>query len=104
VSGVGPPAEGVARAVDSSGTGGTREWTPGTRRSRTWTDEGIDVTDASRRGIRSAQIAILVNAGLAITKLVAGLVGHTYALVADAVESTADIFSSTVVWGGLRVA
>jgi cation diffusion facilitator family transporter len=31
-------------------------------------------------------------------------VGHTYALVADAVESTADIFSSTIVWGGLRVA
>jgi cation diffusion facilitator family transporter len=31
-------------------------------------------------------------------------VGNTYALVADAVESTTDIFSSLVVWGGLRVA
>jgi cation diffusion facilitator family transporter len=62
------------------------------------------MTEQSRRGIRSAQIAILVNAGLAITKLVAGVVGHTYALVADAVESTADIFASTIVWGGLRVA
>jgi cation diffusion facilitator family transporter len=62
------------------------------------------MSEQSRRGIRSAQIAILVNAGLAITKLVAGIVGHTYALVADAVESTADIFASTIVWGGLRVA
>jgi cation diffusion facilitator family transporter len=62
------------------------------------------VTDASQRGIRATQIAILVNACLAIAKLVAGLVGNTYALVADAVESTADIFSSTIVWGGLRVA
>ena len=62
------------------------------------------MSEQSRRGIRSAQIAILVNAGLAITKLVAGVVGHTYALVADAVESTADIFASTIVWGGLRVA
>jgi cation diffusion facilitator family transporter len=62
------------------------------------------MSDQSRRGIRSAQIAILVNAALAIAKLVAGLVGHTYALVADAVESTADIFASTIVWGGLRVA
>lgn len=62
------------------------------------------MTDASRRGIRSAQVAILVNTGLAITKLVAGLVGQSYALVADAVESTADILSSTIVWGGLRVA
>ena len=62
------------------------------------------MTDAGRRGIRSAQFAILVNACLAITKLVAGIVGHTYALVADAVESTADIFSSTIIWGGLAVA
>jgi cation diffusion facilitator family transporter len=56
------------------------------------------------RGIRSAQIGMLVNALLAVTKLIAGLVGNTYALVADAVESTTDIFSSLVVWGGLRVA
>ena len=47
---------------------------------------------------------MIVNAALAIVKLVAGLVGNTYALVADAVESTADIFASLVVWGGLRVA
>lgn len=47
---------------------------------------------------------MVINAALAIVKLVAGLVGNTYALVADAVESTADIFASLVVWGGLRVA
>lgn len=62
------------------------------------------MTEASQRGMRAAQIAILINAGLAITKLVAGLAGNAYALVADAVESMADIFSSTIVWGGLRVA
>ena len=62
------------------------------------------MTEAVRRGIRSAQIGLTVNALLAITKLVAGLVGNTYALVADAVESTADIFGSLVVWGGLHVA
>jgi cation diffusion facilitator family transporter len=47
---------------------------------------------------------MMVNATLAIAKLVAGLVGNSYALVADAVESTADILASLVVWGGLRVA
>ncbi|MFL5575338.1 MAG: cation diffusion facilitator family transporter [Gemmatimonadaceae bacterium] len=62
------------------------------------------MADATHRGIRSAQTGVLVNTALAVTKLVAGLVGNTYALVADAVESTADIFSSLVVWGGLRVA
>jgi cation diffusion facilitator family transporter len=62
------------------------------------------MAEANRRGIRSAQSAILVNTCLAIVKLAAGLIGNTYALVADAVESTTDIFSSTIVWGGLRVA
>ena len=58
---------------------------------------------AEERGIRSAQAAILVNTALAIVKLVAGFVGNTYALVADAVESLTDVFASTIVWGGLRV-
>lgn len=62
------------------------------------------IADESRRGIRSAQLGILINAGLALTKLVAGIVGNAYALVADAVESTADILSSSIVWGGLRLA
>jgi cation diffusion facilitator family transporter len=62
------------------------------------------MANATQRGIRSAQVGMLINTLLAATKLVAGLVGHTYALVADAVESTADIFSSLIVWGGLRVA
>jgi cation diffusion facilitator family transporter len=62
------------------------------------------VTDAHQRGIRATQVALLVNTCLAIIKLVAGIVGNSYALVADAVESTADIFSSTIVWGGLRLA
>lgn len=57
-----------------------------------------------QQGIRSAQTGLLVNAVLAIVKLVAGILGHAYALVADAVESAADIFSSLIVWGGLRIA
>jgi cation diffusion facilitator family transporter len=57
-----------------------------------------------RKGIRSAQLGILINATLAIVKLIAGIVGNAFALVADAIESTADILSSAVVWGGLHVA
>ena len=58
----------------------------------------------AQRGIRAAQTGILINAALAGIKLVAGIVGNTYALVADAVESMADIFGSLIVWGGLHVA
>jgi cation diffusion facilitator family transporter len=45
----------------------------------------------------------LVNAALVVMKLAAGIVGHSYALVADAVESSTDIFASLIVWGGLHV-
>lgn len=58
----------------------------------------------TRRGIRWAQLGLVVNTLLAGVKLVAGIVGNAYALVADAVESTADILSSLIVWGGLHVA
>jgi len=47
---------------------------------------------------------MLVNMTLAVVKFVAGVLGNSYALIADAVESTADILSSAIVWGGLRIA
>ncbi len=56
------------------------------------------------RGKRAARLGILANAALAVFKLVAGIVGNSYALVADAIESGADIAASTIVLGGLQVA
>ena len=53
---------------------------------------------------RLVQIGLVVNALLAGVKLVAGLLGHSYALVADAVESATDMVGSLVVWSGLRIA
>ncbi len=58
----------------------------------------------SHPGIRTTQIGLVVNAVLAAAKLAAGIFGHTYALVADAVESAADIVASLVVLGGIAVA
>ena len=59
--------------------------------------------DASK-GIRTAQLGLLVNAVLAIIKILAGVIGNSYALIADGIESTADLLSSTVVWSGLQIA
>jgi cation diffusion facilitator family transporter len=56
------------------------------------------------RGKRAARAGILVNTALAVLKLVAGIVGNSYALVADAIESGADVAASTIVLGGLQVA
>ena len=49
-------------------------------------------------------LGLAANTVLAGGKLAAGLLGHSHALVADAVESLADVFSSIVVWRGLVVA
>lgn len=54
-------------------------------------------------GLRSVQRGVLWNAGLAVVKLVAGVVGSTYALIADAVESMADVVTSAIVYQGIRV-
>ncbi|MFL5468440.1 MAG: cation diffusion facilitator family transporter [Gemmatimonadaceae bacterium] len=62
------------------------------------------MNSATRRTIRWAQAGLLVNALLVLIKFIAGIVGHANALVADAVESSADIFSSLIVWMGLSIA
>lgn len=67
-------------------------------------DESADVASATARGQRLALAGVLVNILLAIIKLIAGIVGHSYALVADAIESITDIVGSLIIWGGLRVA
>jgi cation diffusion facilitator family transporter len=56
------------------------------------------------QGIRAAFIGLLVNSALVLVKLISGILGNSYALVADAIESSTDIFSSLIVWGGLQVA
>jgi cation diffusion facilitator family transporter len=55
-------------------------------------------------GAHFAQLGIVANAVLACVKLAAGVIGHSYALIADGIESTLDIFSSLVIWFGLKVA
>lgn len=58
----------------------------------------------SGRGRRLALIGIWVNLVLAVGKLVVGVVGHSYALIADAIESFVDVAGSAVVWVGMKVA
>jgi cation diffusion facilitator family transporter len=56
------------------------------------------------KGARLALIGVAVNFFLAVIKIIAGLLGNCYALIADGIESTLDIFSSLVIWFGLKVA
>ncbi len=56
------------------------------------------------RSLRVTFLGLAVNGVLAAGKMTAGVLGHSHALVADAVESTADLFSSIIVWRGVIVA
>lgn len=49
-------------------------------------------------------MGVLSNALLAAIKAIAGILGNSYALIADAIESTSDIASSLVVLGGIKIA
>lgn len=54
--------------------------------------------------IHATYFSIISNTVLAILKGIAGIFGNSYALIADAIESTADIFSSLLVLFGLKYA
>lgn len=54
--------------------------------------------------IRTIYFSIIGNTCLAIIKGIAGFFGNSYALIADAIESTTDIFSSLLVLLGLKYA
>lgn len=55
-------------------------------------------------GARLVLRGVLLNLLLALVKFAGGVFGNTYALIADAAESTIDVFSSLLVWAGFQVA
>ncbi len=63
----------------------------------------MDLSNADK-AIRTSYFSIASNAGLAIIKAITGVAGNSFALIADAIESTSDIFSSTLVLFGLKYA
>ena len=49
-----------------------------------------------------SRLSLLSNVLLAAIKWVTGVLGNSYALIADAIESTSDIFASLLVLAGIR--
>lgn len=54
--------------------------------------------------IRTSYFSVIGNTSLALIKGLAGFFGNSYALIADAIESTTDVFSSLLVLFGLKYA
>lgn len=62
------------------------------------------IREREEKAVKATWFSIAGNTVLAALKGVAGVSGNSYALVADAIESTADIFSSFLVLFGLKYA
>jgi cation diffusion facilitator family transporter len=59
-------------------------------------------TPNEKIAIKATYFSIVGNASLAVIKAMAGFWGNSYALIADAIESTTDIFSSFLVLFGIK--
>lgn len=63
-----------------------------------------DNNHPAHQGIQSIRHGIFANLFLALLKGIVGFFGNSFALIADAIESTADVFTSLIVWIGLKAA
>lgn len=61
-----------------------------------------DQVRSGRRLRRWAAVGVALNITLTLAKFAAGVLGHSYALIADAIESLTDIFASLLIWSALR--
>jgi cation diffusion facilitator family transporter len=66
--------------------------------------QAITAPHPAQKGLRSTLVGMAFNLTLAAVKTTAGYLGNSYALVADGIESLSDVFSSLVVFVGLRMA
>ena len=60
------------------------------------------MSNNSETAVKASVFSILGNASLAAIKFLGGYFGNSYALIADAIESTTDVFSSILVFLGLK--
>ncbi|MBM3999988.1 MAG: cation transporter [Planctomycetes bacterium] len=63
-----------------------------------------DSSEPYREVARAAALGLAVNAVLAAVKLAGGWIGHSFALIADAVNSLGDVVTTVVVLVALRMA
>jgi len=58
----------------------------------------------AQSGARIALTGMIANVAIATAKITAGLLGNSYVLIADGIESALDIAGSAIIWGGLKFA
>ncbi len=56
-----------------------------------------------KRARHTILVSLIGNVVLAFVKLITGIIGNSFAIIADAIESIGDVFSSFIIYLGLKV-
>lgn len=59
--------------------------------------------DIEKVAVRTSIITIVINALLTVFKFVAGFLGHSMAMISDAIHSASDVFSTIIVIIGIKI-
>jgi divalent metal cation (Fe/Co/Zn/Cd) transporter len=60
--------------------------------------------ESASTGIRASLKSVIISLALSAVKVISGVVGHSYALIADGAESILDVVSGVIVAGSLKIA
>lgn len=63
----------------------------------------MQTDDLEKIAIKTAVTTIIINTLLSVFKLLAGILGASYALISDAVHSASDVFSTVIVIIGVKI-
>lgn len=61
-------------------------------------------SDFTKIAVKTSVVTIIINAALAVFKLLAGIFDSSMALISDAVHSASDVFSTIIVLIGIKIA
>ena len=53
--------------------------------------------------VKTAVVTIIFNLLLTVFKFVAGILGHSLAMISDAIHSASDVFSTVIVIIGIKI-
>ena len=60
--------------------------------------------DLRKVAVKVSVVTLIINAVLVVFKLLAGILGNSYALISDSVHSASDVFSTVIVLIGVKIA
>lgn len=65
--------------------------------------EDKNILNGEKIAIKVSIITMIINVGLSLFKLFAGIFGHSLAMISDAIHSASDVFSTIIVIIGIKI-